>query len=72
MKPITRVPPVCLITPEPQRNEPLKVFIEPLDFALRAGIRWLQLRAKAVTSAQYVWLAGRFMSFRCITRIATV
>ncbi|MDR3398563.1 MAG: thiamine phosphate synthase [Pandoraea sp.] len=58
----TRFPRTYLITPEPSRNEPLDVFIEQLDCALRAGVRLVQLRAKTVTPAQYAWLAERALT----------
>lgn len=51
------LPTTYLITPEPSEGPQLARFIGDLDRSLATGIRLVQLRAKSVTSSQYIWLA---------------
>ncbi len=56
-----RLPPVYLVTPEPQDEEQ---FCARLDSALRAGVRLVQLRAKNLGPSAYQHLARRVIA-RC-------
>lgn len=57
-----KLPPTCLVTPEPLAGKPLADFIEHLEHALEAGIRLVQLRAKTLTAPQYAKLAEQALA----------
>jgi len=51
------LPQTYLVTPEPSAGQPPAAFVAQLERALENGVRLVQLRAKTLTTEQYIELA---------------